>query len=76
MNTDRLFKTVIMELTTDLLKAEADLEHAINEDTLSESKINKIKYILATIVSIESSLAKFGSMVNNTNQKKENNGTI
>lgn len=75
MNSDRLFKTVIMDLTTDLLKAEADLEHAINEDTLSESKINKIKYILATIVSIENSLAKFTSLVNNMNTKKENNGT-
>lgn len=64
-----------MDLTTDLLKAEADLEHAINEDTLSESKINKIKYILATIVSIENSLAKFTSLVNNMNTKKENNGT-
>lgn len=64
-----------MDLTTDMLKAEADLEHAINEDTLSESKINKIKYILATIVSIENSLAKFTSLVNNMNTKKENNGT-
>lgn len=75
MNTDRLFKTVIMDLTTDLLKSEADLEHAINEDTLSESKINKIKHILATIVSIENSLAKFRYMINKNEPKTENNGT-
>jgi len=67
MNGERLFKIVMMELTSDSLKLEEELEFTINSDMDVNSKTTKIKELLFNIATIEISISKFTSMVS-TNQ--------
>lgn len=61
-----------MELTTDSLKLEAELEKTINSDLEINDKTDKIKFILAKMVNIDSSINKFTNMItNNNNNNKE-----
>lgn len=65
-----------MELTSDNLKLEDELERAINGDLEINVKTLRIKRILSRIVAVEASIAKFTSlMTNNNNQlNPQNNG--
>ncbi len=56
-----------MELTTDTLKLEQELERVINSDSDTEQKIALIKSILSKMAVVEASLLKLASMTNNTN---------
>ena len=67
MNGERLFKIVMMELTSESLKLEEELESTINSDMDVNSKTTKIKELLFNIATIETSISKFTSMVS-TNQ--------
>jgi len=74
MNTERMFKIIVMELSSDKLKIEQELERIINSDMEISVKIKKIKYLLAKLVIAESSISKFANMLNNENneEKKQN----
>ncbi len=77
MNTEKLFKIVIMDLSSDITKLEYDLELVINSTQDTDTKVKSIKSILAKIVETESSIIKFTSMItqNNTEGKDtEGNG--
>jgi len=77
MNTERLVKMVTIDMTSDLLKLEEELERVINCSTMeTEKKVKKIKQILNATILIEGSMAKFNSMINNNNLKQEENGKI
>jgi hypothetical protein len=67
MEVEKLFKIVILELTTDNLKLEFELEKTINSDLTIDEKTSKIKDLLSKIVNTEAMLTKFNSMVSNNN---------
>lgn len=60
-----------MDLTTDNLKLEDELERTINFDQEIVFKLEKIKTILSKMVAIDSSIVKFTSMMNNNNEVKQ-----
>lgn len=66
-----------MELAVDNLKLEAELEKTINSDLEINQQTQKIKSLLSQMVMIESSIAKFTSMItkNNDELNLQNNGT-
>jgi hypothetical protein len=73
MNTERLFNIVIGELSIDKLKFETELETAINSTEDVDTKVMRIKSILAKISTVENSIAKFSNLINNNNNiQKEN----
>jgi hypothetical protein len=78
METARLIKIILMELTTDNLKLEEELEKTINGDLEINTKTQQIKHLLSRIVATEASIAKFTSMMTNNNNNNqlnpENNG--
>jgi len=78
MNAERLFKTVITDLTSDLLKQESELERVINDQTLNiDTKLSMIKIILNQIVTTEQTINKFSVMMNNNNnQNTQENGQV
>ena len=71
MNSERLFKIIISDLTSEKMKNEEELERIINLDMETDVKILTIKNILKQISLTELSIAKFSSMltVNNNNTK-------
>jgi hypothetical protein len=69
MNGERIFKIVMMELTSDSLKLEEELERTINSDIDVNIKTIKIKDLLSQIAITETSIAKFTNMVSTNNNK-------
>lgn len=71
MNSERLFKIIISDLTSEKMKNEEELERIINLDMETDVKILTIKNILKQISLTELSIAKFSGMltVNNNNTK-------
>lgn len=67
MNEERIFKMIQMELTTDQVKLENELERIMNSDIQTDKKITKIKDILGKLVTIEASLIKFITLTSGTN---------
>jgi hypothetical protein len=76
MNGERIFKIVMMELTSDSLKLEEELERTVNSDIDVNEKTIKIKDLLSQIAITEASIAKFTNMVstNNNELNNEQNG--
>lgn len=81
MNAERLFKTVMMDLSSKQSKLEDELETVINSSTLSlEEKSPKIQFLLAQITMTEASIMKFNAMLvtpnaqNNNTQNNEDDG--
>lgn len=78
MNTERLFKTVMMDLSSSQAKLEDKLETTINSDLDLDKKSELIKTILIDLTHVEMAMAKFSSMImsNNDNLKPntEKNG--
>lgn len=75
MNIERLFKVVLIDLTSTQLKLESEMESVINSTDELELKSIKIRKLLSDIVMVESSITKFSNMVsqlNNNEQKKGN----
>jgi hypothetical protein len=62
METNRFMQIMVMELTSDILKAEEALEKTINSTDLLDIKISNAKYQLTNLLSAENKLAKFNSM--------------
>lgn len=73
MNGERIFNIVTMELSSEILKLEEELENTINSDLEINLKTEKIKNLLSQIVKTEASLEKFTGMVsvNNNNNNNE-----
>ena len=67
MDGERLFKIVMMDLNSDLLKLEDELEMTINSSMDVNEKTNKIKTLLSNIAITEASITKFSGMVSITN---------
>jgi len=72
MNTERLFKIVIMELTNDIMKLEQDLEAYINSELDANAKLAVVKSTLSKIVTAEASLTKFTKMMSSGVDNKKN----
>lgn len=63
METNRFIQIMVMELTSDILKAEEALEKTINSnDEMLELKLAKTKTQLSTLLLAENNLAKFNGM--------------
>ena len=67
MDGERLFKIVMMDLNSDLLKLEDELEMTINSSMDVNEKTKKIKKLLSSMAITEASITKFSSMVSMTN---------
>lgn len=68
MNSERVFKIITSDLTSDIMKDEEELERIINSDIEIEDKINTVKNLLKRISIAELSITKFNNMVNPTNK--------
>jgi len=62
METNRFMQIMVMELTSDILKAEEALEKTINSDDVLDIKIINAKHQLTNLLVAENKLAKFNSM--------------
>jgi hypothetical protein len=71
MNTERLFNVVMMELTTDKMKLEDELEMVINSKDSIDQKSARIQTILARLTNLENSIAKFSNLINNNNNNNQ-----
>ena len=58
-----------MDLTSDVLKLEDELERVINSNLEITKKTNKIKSLLTKITNAEASILKFNGMVSNNSEK-------
>ena len=67
MDGERHFKIVMMDLNSDLLKLEDELEMTINSSMDVNEKNKKIKTLLSNIAITEASITKFSTMVSITN---------
>ena len=73
MNTERLFNVILLELTTDRMKLDDNLEHVINSKETIDKKTIKIKQLLTEIANNETSIVKLQSMLNNNNNIEQKN---
>jgi hypothetical protein len=62
METNRFMQIMVMELTSDILKAEEALEKTINSNDMLDIKISNAKHQLTNLLVAENKLAKFNSM--------------
>ena len=72
MNTERLFNVVVLELTTEKLRIEDSLEQVLASSEEITIKSHRIKDLVARLVTIETSLEKFNSMVSINNNYDNN----
>ncbi len=82
MNIERLFRLVVMELTTENLRLEEDLENAINSISSAKEKTTKIQRIIERMTVNDSSLNKVSTIIKNiedsvakANSNQNENGT-
>ncbi len=64
---------MVMELTSDILKAEEALEKTINSDDVLDIKIINAKHQLTNLLVAENKLAKFNSMFTSEDTNNNNN---
>lgn len=67
---NRIFNIIMTELTSDILKAEEDMETIINTKENSHDKVSKIKECLNKIVLSEKMLEKWKSYTSTDNKIK------
>lgn len=70
MNSERFIRIILTDLSSDLMKAEEELERVINSATDTNDKICLVKQLLEKISLIELSINKFNSMISNNNNNK------
>lgn len=61
---------MVMELTSDILKAEAALEKTINSDEILDIKIMNAKAQISNLLLAENKLAKFNTMFRTDEQQQ------
>jgi hypothetical protein len=71
MNQERIINLVQMDLATDQMKLEGELERIINSDIDINKKLANIKKILAELVTIEASIIKFTNLASSTNNNEK-----
>ena len=71
MNTERLFKTVMMDLSLTQAKLEEKLEKVVNSDKDLDEKTKLITELLVELAQIELAMGKFNSMFT-SNKNNEN----
>lgn len=72
METNRTIQALLMSYSTDQLMVEDDLERAINEKTKPLSdKIFELKKLLEKLTTIEQSVVKLQTMLQNNNNNNE-----
>jgi len=69
MDTNRLFKIILTELSLDRLKLDEELERLVNSNDETLLKISRIKHLLREMSLIDLSIVTFTSMTNNDNNK-------
>lgn len=73
METNRTIQALLMSYSTDQLMVEDDLERAINEKTKPLSdKIIEVKKLLEKLTTIEQSVVKLQTMLQNNNNNNNN----
>jgi hypothetical protein len=71
METNRTIQALLMSYSTDQLTVEDDLERAINEKTTPLSnKIIEVKKLLEKLTTIEQSVVKLQTMLQNNNNNE------
>jgi hypothetical protein len=65
METNRFMQIMVMELSSDILKAEEALEKTINSSDSLNTKVEKAKFQIGNLLLAESKLEKFNSMFRN-----------
>ena len=60
-----------MELASDQLKLEDELEKTINSDLEINAKVMNIKSLLGQMMAIDASISKFTSMTTNNNNNTD-----
>jgi hypothetical protein len=71
METNRTIQALLMSYSTDQLMVEDDLERAINEKTKPLSdKIIEVKKLLEKLTTIEQSVVKLQTMLQNNNNNE------
>lgn len=73
MNTERVFKIMVMELTNSILKIEEDIEVTINSDLDISVKVKTIKKLLVKLTNAENSFNRFTSMMPSEENNNNNN---
>ncbi len=63
MNIERIYKVVLMDLTSEQLKLEEKLEKIINSDRDVSEKSPMIRGVLSDLILVETSIAKFTAML-------------
>lgn len=72
METNRTIQALLMSYSTDQLMVEDDLERAINEKTKPLSdKIIEVKKLLEKLTTIEQSVVKLQTMLQNNNNNNK-----
>lgn len=61
----------MMELASDQLKLEDELEKTINSDLEINAKVMNIKSLLGQMMAIDASISKFTSMTTNNNNNTD-----
>ena len=61
----------MMELASDQLKLEDELEKTINSDLEINTKVMNIKSLLGQMTAIDASISKFTSMTTNNNNNTD-----
>jgi hypothetical protein len=68
MKTERLFNVILLELSSEKMKIEDDLERIMNSDTDIEFKTTQIKALVVKLNTVEASIIKFNDMISNNNK--------
>jgi hypothetical protein len=70
MNHDRFFKLMLMDLSSELLKLEEELENTVNSKLEINEKINTVKKLLNNLSITELSINRFNNMMTKNNEEK------
>lgn len=68
MNLERFFKITLMDLSSEVLKLEEELEKTINSDMEINKKINITKELLNKLSVAELSINRFNNMITKNNE--------
>lgn len=71
MKTERLFNVILLELSSEKLKIEDNLDRIVNSDTDIEFKAKQVIELVSKLNDIESSIVKFNDMISNNKNNNE-----
>jgi hypothetical protein len=72
METNRIIQALLMSLSSDQLIVEDDIERVLNEKTKTlEIRVLEVKELLSKLITIEQSIVKIQTMLQNNNEIKK-----